>query len=75
MPLMSCVTRRIETADVIVPNISFPIFPDLTDAEETEGGIIVPKEWIVNLARYRILIEETEKNYREIKGLYDKRAD
>lgn len=70
-PLMSCVTRKTETATVIVPNINFPIFPDLIDAEETESGVIVPKDWIVNLARYRILIEETEKNYYEIKGLYD----
>lgn len=71
MPLMSCVTRKVEDATVIVPNINFPIFPDLIDAQETENGVIVSKEWIVNLARYRILIEETEKNYYEIKGLYD----
>lgn len=71
-PLMSCATTKVETATVIVPNINFPIFPDLIDAEETESGVLVSKDWIVSLARYRILIEEAEKNYNEIKGLYDK---
>lgn len=68
---MSCATTKVESAKVVVPGITFPIFPDLIDAEETESGVVVPKEWIVSLARYRILIEEAEKNYNEIKRLYD----
>ena len=73
-PLTSCATTKVE-ARVVVPGITFPIFPDLTGAEETESGVVVPKDWIVSLARYRILIEETEKNYNEIKALYDKGSE
>lgn len=71
-PLMSCATTKVDTATVIVPNINFPIFPDLVGATETEDGVLVSSEWIVSLARYRILIEEAEKNYCEIKSLYEK---
>ena len=52
-----------------VPEIVFPVFPALDGAvrNKEEGTVSVPEEWIVRLEEYRIRIEETEKNYNEIK--------
>lgn len=65
--LTSCASVR--TAER-VPEIVFPVFPALDECERTDRGVIVSEEWIVRLAEYRILIEETEKTYNDIRGLY-----
>ena len=53
------------------PEITFPAFPTLDGgSENADGSVNVPAEWILRLAEYKILIEETEKNYNEIKELY-----
>ena len=54
-----------------MPEITFPFFPVLEDAQENaDGTITVSREWIVELAEYKIRIEETEANYNELKALY-----
>lgn len=71
--LMSCVSGRIEYIEKpYVPEITFPAFPVLDGGEENaDGNIVVPAEWILRLAEYKIRIEETEKNYNELKALYE----
>ena len=72
-PLTSCISDRIEYIEKpYVPEISFPIFPEL-DGEKVgaDGFVSVPSEWIVRLAEYKIRIEETEKNYNDLKALYE----
>lgn len=64
----SCATKIEKT---VVPELVFPIFPALSEYEFLENGVVVPNNWIVSLAEYKILIEETEKNYNEIKEMYD----
>lgn len=50
----------------------FPVFPALEGAERNaDGTVSVPESWIVRLAEYRLRIAETEKNYVDIKSLYD----
>ena len=72
MPLISCVTTK-KTESVYIPELIFPIFPDLSNFEykRTENGVIVSNEYILELSRYKILIEETEKTYNDIKSLYE----
>ena len=54
-----------------MPELTFPIFPDLTEAVKNEDGTIsVSSDWIVLLAEYRIRIEETEKTYNDLRALY-----
>ena len=55
-----------------MPEISFPIFPALEgESENADGSVTVPADWIVRLAEYKIRIEETEKNYNDLKALYE----
>lgn len=70
--LTSCVSDRVRYIEKpYVPEISFPIFPALDGGfENADGSVTVPGEWILELAKYKIRIEETEKNYNEIKALY-----
>ncbi len=69
---MSCASGKVEYIEKpYVPEISFPIFPALEDAQKnTDGSVTVSGAWIVELSKYKIRIEETEKNYNEIKALY-----
>jgi len=71
---MSCVSGKIEYVEKpYIPEINFPIFPVLEDALENEDGTVtVSSEWIIELAEYKIRIEETKQNYNEIKELYKK---
>lgn len=70
--LVSCVCGKVEYIEKpYVPEITFPAFPILDGgSENADGSVNVPAEWILRLAEYKILIEETEKNYNEIKELY-----
>lgn len=70
---MSCQTAKIEYVDKpVVPSISFPIFPALTDAvKNDDGSVTVSGDWLVRLAEYKIRIEETEQNYNDLKTLYE----
>ena len=72
--LTSCVSDKIVYIDrAFVPEISFPIFPTLEGgSENADGTVTVDGAWIVELAEYKIRIEETEKNYNDLKALYEK---
>ena len=57
---------------VFVPDLVFPVFPSLDNGvKNPDGTVSVSGEWLVRLAEYRIRIEETEKNYNDIKALYE----
>lgn len=57
---------------VFVPDLVFPVFPSLDGGiKNSDGTVSVSGEWLVRLAEYRIRIEETEKNYNDIKALYE----
>ena len=70
MLLTHCIhTEYIEKP--VVPSLDFPIFPTLENEIRNDNGTVtVSGEWIVNLAEYKIRIEETEKTYSELKELY-----
>lgn len=71
---MSCVTTKIEYIEKpYVPEITFPIFPALPNYERKDGNVVVSEDWIVRLADYKIRIEETERNYNDLKALYDEK--
>lgn len=74
MLLTSCNSTKIRYIEKpFVPEISFPTFPVLTEVERNDDGTVsVKEEWLVRLAEYKVLIEETEKNYKELKALYEK---
>lgn len=71
---MSCVTTKIEYIEKpYVTEITFPIFPALPNYERKDGNVVVSEDWIVRLAEYKIRIEETERNYNDLKALYDEK--
>lgn len=73
MLLTSCISSEIEYIEKpVVPSITFPVFPALTESERNgDGTVTVDEEWIVRLAEYKIRIEETERNYTDLKALYE----
>lgn len=73
MLLMNCVSVKTEYIEKpVVPSITFPIFPALTEASRNgDGTVTVNDDWIVRLAEYKIRIEETENNYNDLKVLYE----
>lgn len=57
---------------VFVPDLVFPVFPSLDSGVKNPDEMVsVSKKWLIRLAEYRIRIEETEKNYNDIKALYE----
>ena len=73
-----CQTPKVDYVEKpVVPEITFPVFPVLSGAvrNEEERTISVPEEWIVYLEEYRIRIKETEKNYNEIKKIYENETE
>lgn len=70
--LASCLSPKVEYIDrLYVPPLAFPIFPEAEWAERDKEArsVTVPEEWFVNVARFKILYEELEKNYNGIKEL------
>ena len=70
--LASCLSPKVEYIDrLYVPPLAFPIFPEAAWVERNkeERSVTVPEEWFVNVARFKILYEELEKNYNGIKEL------
>lgn len=76
MLLTGCVSTEIITVEkTVVPEITFPIFPLAESMRDNKDGTVsVPYEWLVRLEEYHIMIGETEKNYNELKYLYEKEA-
>ena len=54
----------------VVPYVEFPTFPLAEEMKRTPDGVLVPEDWIVQLAEYQIRIEETEKVYKRLYELY-----
>lgn len=72
MPLMSCQSAKIYVDRPVVPEIVFPVFPALEGATRNDDGTVsVGEDWIVRLAEYKIKIEATETNYRELQNLFE----
>ena len=56
----------------IVPDIDFPKFPVLEREIHSDGSWTIPEQSVDALAEYYIRIQETEKNYKDIKRLLEK---
>lgn len=73
MLLTACVsTEPIIVEKVVVPEITFPIFPlaeSMTDNKD--GTASVPSEWLVRLEEYHIRINSTEDYYNGLKEIYE----
>ena len=55
----------------MIPDVDFPEFPLASEiVDNKDGTVTAPAEWIVELEEYRIRIEETEKNYNDLKEIY-----
>lgn len=68
--MTSCRSVRVENK-YIIPDIEFPEFPALDRTINADGSWTIPKEDIDLLAEYYIRIQETEKNYKDIKALLE----
>lgn len=66
--LQSCVT----TKEVIkVPQLDFPTFPKLPENVTVEDGfVVVPQEYFMELATYKIKIESVQEVYEGLKSIY-----
>lgn len=75
MLLTGCVSTKIVTVEkTVVPELVFPIFPlaeKMTDNKD--GTVTVPSEWVVRLMEYKIRIEETERDYNDLKYIYEEK--
>ena len=75
MLLTACPSTRV-VEKTVVPYVEFPEFPLAEEMKQTEEGVLVPNQWIVDLEEYHIKIEETEKVYKRLYELYgDKNCD
>ena len=75
LPLMtSCRSVRIEYK-YLVPEIDFPDFPALDREVHKDGSWTIPKDSVDSLAEYYIRIQETEKNYNDIKRMLEKEKE
>ncbi len=75
LPLItSCQSVRVEYK-YIVPDIDFPTFPALDREINSDGSWTIPKESVDDLAEYYIRIQETEKNYNDIKRMLEKEKE
>lgn len=72
MLLVACATAPEKVAKPVLPELVFPEFPVLEGGvKNADGTVTVPSYWIVRLAEYKIRIGETEKNYLDLKAIYD----
>lgn len=71
MLLTCCQSTKTYIDRPVVPELVFPVFPELSGAvRNADGTVTVGADWIVRLAEFRIRLDETEKNYNELKALY-----
>lgn len=73
MLLTACVsTEPIIVEKVVIPEITFPIFPLAESMSRNGNGTTsVPDEWIVRLEEYHIRINSTEDYYNGLKEIYE----
>lgn len=58
---------------VVVPDITFPIFPLAESMSRNGNGTTsVPDEWIVRLEEFRIRYKSTEDFYDGLREIYEK---
>lgn len=57
--LISCKSTKI-------PVLEFPEFPTMPDVTITDDGVLVPGDWLIDLAEYKLRIDMLEKTYKEI---------
>lgn len=56
---------------VKVPDVTFPEFPKLPEhVTMTDKGVIVPEQWLIDMAVYKVQIEKTEQLYKGLKEIY-----
>lgn len=67
--LQSCKTVEIKT-EYTFPELDFPVFPAMPEIERKDGFCLVPDTYIMELARYKVRIKETEKNYMDMRKIY-----
>lgn len=71
--LMGCTSTKIEYIEKpYLPELNFPFFPELYgDVRNPDDTVTVPGEWIIQLREFQIHYEETEKDYNDLKALYE----
>ena len=72
--MTSCQSVRVEYK-YIVPDIEFPKFPALDREIHEDGSWTIPKDSADCLAEYYTKIQETEKNYTDIKRMLEKEKE
>ena len=72
--MISCQSTRIEYK-YVVPDVDFPKFPILDREVHADGSWTLPKDSVDLLAEYYVRIMETEKDYKDIKSLLEKRKE
>jgi hypothetical protein len=56
-----------------VPELDFPIYPDLEgEQRNADNTVTVPGEWIIRMQEFHIYYEALEKDYNDLKALYEK---
>ena len=55
----------------VLPELVFPPFPVLGDVVREGGRVSVPEDFLVELARYKIRIEETQRNYEDLRSILE----
>lgn len=73
MLLMGCISTTEVIEKPYVPNLDFPIFPELEGEKvNADYTVTVSGEWIIRLQEFHIRYDEVEKDYNDIKALYEK---
>lgn len=77
MLLTGCVSVRTEYIEKpCLPELNFPIFPELyDDVRNPDNTVTVPGEWMIQMDEFRIYYEEIEKNYNDLKTLYESNSE
>jgi len=71
--LVSCKTvETVNTETVIVPEIVFPVFPELENARvNNDSTVTISQDWVMQLAEYKIRMQQAVETYNKIRALYD----
>ena len=74
MLLIGCTATKIEYVEkAYIPELDFPFFPELHgDIRNPDDTVTVPGDWILQITEFGIKYEKTEKDYNELKYLYEK---
>lgn len=73
--ITNCVTARETETKVIVPEVSFPEFPDPTNRvwmDDDSGDVFMSLDYYVLIFEYVTKVREAERSYERIKEIYEK---